>query len=126
MGLEERVQFVGRIDDDALLTHLARCRAVAFVPFDEDYGFVTAEAFAAGKAVVTCGDSGGPTELVTDGVNGVVCAPTPPALAAGLSRVMADRDAAERLGAAGRVRGAAITWSATVARLLDGPPGTPV
>jgi len=126
LGLEARVQFVGRIDDDTLLTHLARCRAVAFVPFDEDYGFVTAEAFAAGKAVVTCRDSGGPTELVSDGVNGVVCAPTAPALALGLSRVMHDRDAAERLGAAGRLRGAALTWSATVARLLDGAPGSPV
>jgi len=75
---------------------------------------------------VTCRDSGGPTELVSDGVNGVVCAPTAPALALGLSRVMHDRDAAERLGAAGRIRGAALTWSATVARLLDRSPGTPV
>ena len=122
LGLEERVQFVGRLDDEALLTHLARCRAVAFVPFDEDYGFVTAEAFAAGKAVVTCSDSGGPTELVTDGVSGVVCAPTAVALASGLRRVMEDRDAAERLGAAGRARVATLTWPDTVARLLDGAP----
>jgi glycosyltransferase involved in cell wall biosynthesis len=122
LGLEERVQFVGRLDDEALLTHLARCRAVAFVPFDEDYGFVTAEAFAAGKAVVTCSDSGGPTELVTDGVSGVVCAPTAVALASGLRRVMEDRDAAERLGAAGRARVATLTWPETVARLLDGAP----
>ena len=122
LGLEERVQFVGRLGDEALLTHLARCRAVAFVPFDEDYGFVTAEAFAAGKAVVTCSDSGGPTELVTDGVSGVVCAPTAVALASGLRRVMEDRAAAERLGAAGRARVATLTWPDTVARLLDGAP----
>ncbi len=122
LGLEERVQFVGRLDDEALLTHLARCRAVAFVPFDEDYGFVTVEAFAAGKAVLTCSDSGGPTELVTDGVNGVVCAPTAVALASGLGRLMQDRDAAERLGAAGRARVATLTWPGTVARLLDGAP----
>ena len=105
-----------------MLFRSARCRAVAFVPFDEDYGFVTVEAFAAGKAVVTCSDSGGPTELVTDGVNGVVCAPTAVALASGLGRLMQDRDAAERLGAAGRARVATLTWPDTVARLLDGAP----
>ena len=29
-----------------MLDHLARCRAVCFTPLDEDYGFVTVEAFA--------------------------------------------------------------------------------
>ena len=84
LGLEDRVELVGRLDDAQLLDHLARCRAVAFVPLDEDYGFVTVEAFAAHKPVVTCRDSGGPTELVADGVHGLVAAPTrrrwPPAL----------------------------------------------
>ena len=47
-----------------MLDHLARCRAVCFPPYDEDYGFVTVEAFASRKAVVTCSDSGGPAELV--------------------------------------------------------------
>ena len=42
---------------------------------------MTAEAFASRKAVVTCRDSGGPAELVEDGVNGFVCEPTPEALA---------------------------------------------
>ena len=43
----------------------------------EDYGFVTVEAFASRKAVVTCRDSGGPAELVQDGVNGFVVRPDP-------------------------------------------------
>lgn len=126
LGLEARVQFVGRLGDDDMLGHLARCRAVAFVPFDEDYGFVTAEAFASAKAVITCRDSGGPTELVTDGETGVVCAPTAAALAGGLARVAGDRPGAERMGQAARARGAALTWPATVARLLGGPAAGPV
>lgn len=126
LGLEDRVQFAGRLSDEALVTHLARCRAVAFVPFDEDYGFVTAEAFAAGKAVVTCSDSGGPTELVRDGDTGLVCAPTPDALAVALRRVHDDRAAAERMGQAARARGAALTWADTVARLLGRPAARPV
>ncbi len=86
--------------------------------FDEDYGFVTVEAFAAGKPVVTCSDSGGPTELVTDGVTGRVTPATASAVAAALAEMMADRTPAERMGTAARARGAMLTWPATVARLL--------
>jgi len=120
LGLEDRVDFVGRLDDVQLLHHLSRCRAVAFMPLDEDYGFVTVEAFASHKAVLTCSDSGGPTELVTDGVEGVVCAPTAAAVAGGLRRLMDDPAAAERMGRAGAARGATLRWDTTVARLLGG------
>jgi glycosyltransferase involved in cell wall biosynthesis len=126
LGLQDRVELVGRLDEPQLLDHLARCRAVAFVPLDEDYGFVTVEAFAARKAVITCRDSGGPTELVNDGVEGLIAAPTAEALAAALRRLMDDPAAAERMGAAGAARGAALRWDRTVARLLDGSPDTAV
>ena len=45
-GVADRVQFVGHIADQELTTYLATCRAVVFVPKDEDYGMVTVEAFA--------------------------------------------------------------------------------
>ena len=73
-----------------MLEHLARCRAVCFPPYDEDYGFVTVEAFASRKPVMTCTDSGGPAELVSDDVNGKVCAPRPETLAVALREVMDD------------------------------------
>ncbi len=120
LGLDRRVEFVGRLDDGQLLDHLARCRAVAFTPLDEDYGFVTVEAFAAHKAVVTCRDSGGPTELVSDGVHGLVCEPTAAAVADGLRRLMDDAAAAKRMGQAGADRAALLTWPETVRRLLGG------
>ena len=60
LELEDRVKFVGRLDDAEMIDHLARCRAVVFPPFNEDYGFVTVEAFMCGKPVITCTDSGGP------------------------------------------------------------------
>ncbi|MFN7978929.1 MAG: glycosyltransferase [Vicinamibacterales bacterium] len=118
LGLESRVTFTGRVSDEALVDHYARCRAVAFVPFDEDYGFVTAEAFASGKAVVTCRDSGGPTELVQDGVSGRIVEPTADAVAAALAELAGDADRAASMGAAARERVAPLTWPATVARLL--------
>jgi len=116
-GLAARVRLVGRLDEGALLEHLARCRAVCFPPVQEDYGFVTVEAFAARKAVITCRDSGGPAELVTDGVQGFVVEPSPAALARALRQVSEDQSLAERLGAAAHAAGAAINWPETVRQL---------
>jgi glycosyltransferase involved in cell wall biosynthesis len=117
-NLQDRVTLTGRLSDDEILTHLSRCRAVCFPPVGEDYGFVTVEAFASQKAIITCRDSGGPTELVTDGQHGFVCEPTPEALADVLRRVAKDRTLAERLGRQAHARGAELTWPHTVATLL--------
>jgi len=117
-GLASRVQLLGRIDDQQMLEHLARCRAVCFPPLDEDYGFVTVEAFASRKAVITCVDSGGPAELVTDNLNGKVCAPRPETLAVALREVMEDPAAAERLGKAALEKVSSMTWPKTVRKLL--------
>jgi glycosyltransferase involved in cell wall biosynthesis len=115
--LEARVQLVGRLSEEALLAHLARCRAVCFVPFQEDYGFVTVEAFASQKPVVTCLDSGGPAELVDHERNGLVCDPSPPDLALALRRIM-DEAFARRLGKAARQTVDSMTWPAAVRRLV--------
>ena len=118
LDLEDRVALVGRIDELALLTHLAACRAVVFPTFNEDYGFVTVEAFASGKAVITCTDSGGPAELVRDGENGYVTDPASEALARAMRAVMEDRTLAVRLGEAGVADAARMTWAGAVDRLL--------
>jgi glycosyltransferase involved in cell wall biosynthesis len=119
LGVDGRVTFLGRISDTELLDRLASCRAVVFPPFQEDYGFVTVEAFASRKAVVTCRDSGGPAELVQDGVTGFVCDPSPDALARALRRLADDAALAERLGAAAEARGAMLTWRDAAERLVN-------
>jgi glycosyltransferase involved in cell wall biosynthesis len=116
-SLEDRVTMTGRVDDETLLTHLARCRAVCFAPTQEDYGFVTVEAFASQKAVVTCADSGGPAELVRDGTNGFVCEPNAQSLAAALRRLFDDVALAERLGSGAFASGQQLTWLDTVRAL---------
>jgi len=118
LGVADRVQLTGSVDEAALVRHLAQCRAVCFPPYHEDYGFVTVEAFASGKAVVTCADSGAPTELVRDGTEGFVCAPTPGSLGRALGALTADRALAERMGSAGRTAVAALKWDQAVRRLL--------
>ena len=100
LGVADRVTFAGQLSEAALVDHLARCRAVVFAPKHEDYGFVTVEAFAARKAVITCTDSGGPLELVRAGENGWITAPDPASLASAMADATADAALAERLGAA--------------------------
>lgn len=117
LGIGDRVTLAGRLDDEEMLTHLARCRAVCFPPFDEDYGFVTVEAFASRKAVVTCRDSGGPAELVEDNVTGFITEPDPKSLAIALGRVMNDQAAARRMGEAAFAAGARLNWADTVTQL---------
>ena len=118
LRVDGRVSFAGHLSESDLLGHLARCRAVVFPPFDEDYGFVTGEAFASGKPVITCSDSGGPLELVRPGVNGWVTAPEPDALAKAIGEAMDGRDVAERLGAQGRVDIGRMSWADVVKRLV--------
>jgi glycosyltransferase involved in cell wall biosynthesis len=118
LRVESRVTFAGRLSEEALVDHLARCRAVCFVPYDEDYGLVTAEAFASHKPVVTCRDSGGPAELVQDGARGFVVDPTPEALAAALARLSDDRALAERQGAAAASAAAEMTWPKALEKLV--------
>jgi glycosyltransferase involved in cell wall biosynthesis len=118
LGLDGRVEFTGQLDEAGLLDHLGRCRAVVFPPADEDYGFVTVEAFASSKAVVTCDDSGGPLEFIRDGENGFVVAATPAALADAFGRLWHDAGLAERLGTQARNAVAAMNWPDTVKKLV--------
>jgi glycosyltransferase involved in cell wall biosynthesis len=116
-GLRERVVLLGRVDDDTLIELYAGCRAVLFAPYQEDYGYVTLEAFLSRKPVITANDSGGTLEFVVDGVNGYVCEPTPDALAAALNRLAKDAALAAELGARGHSVAANITWDTVVNRL---------
>ena len=119
LGLRDRVFLLGPVSEADLVEHYARCRAVYFAPWNEDYGFVTLEAFRSGKAVLTAPDSGGPAELVEHEGNGLVAASTPEAMAAPLDRLAAERGLAERLGEAARRSAARFTWPATVESLVN-------
>jgi glycosyltransferase involved in cell wall biosynthesis len=118
LGIRDRVHFAGAVDDDALLDLYAGALAVVYAPFDEDYGYVTLEAFFARKPVVTATDSGGPLEFVENGVNGAICDPTPAAIADAVNRYAADGRLAAMHGEAGHARASLVTWDGVVDRLL--------
>jgi len=120
LGVGSRVEFLGWTEEGAVADLYAGCLAVFYAPFDEDYGYVTVEAFQAGKPVVTAADAGGVLEFVEDGVTGFVCPPgSPREIAARLDLLFRDRDRerARALGAAGALRVKDISWDRVVAAL---------
>ena len=114
---DRRVELLGFVSEDALAGLYAGCLAVAFAPFDEDFGFVCVEAFAAAKPVVTTLDSGGPAELVRDGETGFVVPPTERELARALQALADDRSRAEAMGRRGAAAAAQMSWGAVTRAL---------
>jgi glycosyltransferase involved in cell wall biosynthesis len=117
-GLEGRVHFLGAVDDERLIELYRDALAVIYPPYDEDFGYVTLEAFLARKPVVTTSDSGGPNEFVVDGVNGFVCAPEAEALADAINRLAADRRRAASFGDVGYARASEVTWDGVIEKLV--------
>jgi glycosyltransferase involved in cell wall biosynthesis len=118
LGVADRVEFLGPVADAALLELYAGAGSVAYAPFDEDFGYVTLEAFFARRPVITCNDSGGTLEFVVDGVNGRVCAPEPAAIAEAIARYAADRRLAASHGDAGYDRARTVTWDGVIDKLV--------
>jgi glycosyltransferase involved in cell wall biosynthesis len=118
LGIADRITFAGLVDDRELVDLYAGALAVIYPPFDEDYGYVTLEAFMARKPLITVTDAGGPLEFVVDGVNGLIAEPSAEALTAAIARLAADRALAKRLGDAGYERAKLITWDGVVDRLV--------
>ena len=117
-GVADRVDFLGSVDDERLLELYRDALAVLYPPFDEDFGYVTLEAFLARKPVVTAIDSGGPNEFVVDGVNGFVRPPDPAAFAEAINGLAAARRRAATMGDAGYERARTITWDGVIDKLV--------
>ena len=117
-GVEDRVRFAGTVTDDELVALYRDALGVIYVPFDEDYGLATLEAFLAEKPVITAHDSGGTLEFVQDGVNGFVVAPDSHEIAGAVARLAADRTLASAFGHNGRDVASTISWDHVIERLL--------
>ena len=116
--VELRLGFRPRDEIAALANGALAC---AYLPIDEDsVGYVTMEAFAAAKAVVTVRDAGGLLEIVHDEETGLVLDPEPKVIAAAFDRLAGDRRLAMAMGRNAKelLDSKGITWEKTIARLL--------
>jgi glycosyltransferase involved in cell wall biosynthesis len=118
-GVAGRVEFLGAVEDEQLLALYRDALAVLYPPYDEDFGYVTLEAFLSRKPVITATDSGGPNEFVVDGVNGLVRAPDPEAFAEAINALARDKRRAASLGDAGYDRARTITWDGVIEKLVS-------
>jgi glycosyltransferase involved in cell wall biosynthesis len=118
LEIQDRIQFVGYVDDETLIDLYAHCLAVVYVPFDEDYGFVTVEALSSEKPVVTTRDSGGVLEFAVDGVTALIAEPQPESLAERIDELGFHRQRAIDLGRAGRATVRMISWDKVIESLL--------
>jgi glycosyltransferase involved in cell wall biosynthesis len=100
LGLEGIVHFAGF--RDGIASVLANFDAFVLSSSSEGFSIATVQAMASALPVVAT-RSGGPEEIVTDGVDGLlVPVADPSALAAALVRISRDSALRERLGAAAR------------------------
>jgi len=121
--LNHRVTLLpGWVPDDRKLELFAGCLAGLCFPLDDDsYGYSSLEAHASHKAILTTTDAGGVRELIVDGLNGLVRAPDPPAIAEAMDFLYTNRPATQQMGAAGppRMKELGMNWDHVVERLLS-------
>lgn len=118
-GLAARVDFLGFVSDDDLLTLLATARAAIYAPVNEDYGYVTLEAFLSGKTLITTNDSGGVLEFATS-ESGFIAEPTPRDLGAAMTRAWTTKAARLReMAEVGSRKVAPIQWDAVIDVLTE-------
>jgi glycosyltransferase involved in cell wall biosynthesis len=117
-GVTDRITWTGGISEAALVDLYAGALGVVFPPFDEDYGYITLEAFLSRKPVVTTTDAGGPLEFVENGVTGLVANPSPESIGAAVNQLADNRRFAQSLGDSGYDRVRAISWDGVVDRLM--------
>ncbi|MFF2270094.1 glycosyltransferase family 4 protein [Cellulosimicrobium cellulans] len=115
-GLTDRVELPGRLDPSEVAARLAGADVVVVPSRADAAPLVVLEAWRSGRPLVAT-VRGGPPEIVTDGVDGVLVDPQDTqALATAVLGLLDDPERAERIGAAGRRRVEDFTWERVVDR----------
>ena len=114
---DDRIKFLGKISDEELVSLYAGALAVPFVPVREDYGYITLEAFASGKPVVTCRDSGEPCHFVRQFEAGIVANADPESICSALEWIWQNREHAARMGENGYNLVQNMSWKSTATTL---------
>jgi len=116
-GLTGRVHFLGFVADADLPAMYSAASLFVYPSLYEGFGLPALEAMACGTPVIASNQSALP-EVV--GEAGLLIDPHDvEALAAAMSRLLADTDLRQKLAQAGQARAAQFTWTGMAAQLLD-------
>lgn len=119
--LESKVKVMGKwITQEEKIELMANALGCIFIPYNEDYGYVSLEAFYSKKPLITCSDSGGTLEFVDDGISGFVVPPEPKAIAASMDKLFYNKQMSMKMGQAGyeKLRAMNINWDHVIERLV--------
>jgi glycosyltransferase involved in cell wall biosynthesis len=117
----DRVCLRGFVEESEMISLYANALGVCYLPFDEDYGYVTLEGMLAGKPVVVASDGGGATEFIEHGREGLIVEPEPRAIAEALDSLYSQRGPSQRMGARGleKIQAMNLSWNHVVKSLID-------
>lgn len=120
-NLQDRLRYFDYVTQEEKFRLYANAKAVLFIPKDEDYGYITLEAMAASKAVITAMDSGGPLAFIQDEQTGEVVEPTPEEIARAMDYLALSKYAAISMGqnAKRHLDEMEITWDKVIKELTS-------
>ncbi len=119
LGVTGRVHFVGRLDRREVAGAMAAAEALVVPSRLEPFGIVILEGWRAGTAVVAT-DRGGPSELISDGTDGVLIDPfDTTGFALALSALHDDPARRSALARAGRARVEGFGWARVAERYRE-------
>jgi glycosyltransferase involved in cell wall biosynthesis len=121
LGVEDRIFFLGKLEQDELVSLYRSASMLVATSFvNETFGMALCEAMACEAAVVAT-NFGGFREVVQDGITGLLVRPQDPVdLAAKINTLLANPQLAAEYGRAGRERVIQeFSWSAVTDRLEE-------
>jgi glycosyltransferase involved in cell wall biosynthesis len=119
--IRARVEMRGFVPEAEILELYKNALAVCYLPWDEDYGYVSLEAMYAGKPLIVARDGGGATEFIEDRGQGLIVDPTPQDVARAIDELFFDRDLARQMGERAREKVLAmnLSWQNVVEKLTQ-------
>jgi len=92
-----KIKFLGELDEEQLIDSYAECLVIIFVPLDEDWGLIPLEAGASGKPVIGANE-GGLKETIIDNKTGFLINPSPENIAEKIILLNKNRELAKKMG----------------------------
>jgi glycosyltransferase involved in cell wall biosynthesis len=121
IDVADRVKLLGFISRTDMVEWYANSLAVCYLPFDEDYGYVTLEGMLSAKPIIITRDSGGPTEFIENERDGLIVDPEPIAVADALDRLYLDKHRTKQMGVSARekIMQINLSWNNVVDQLIS-------
>ena len=120
LGIEDKVKFRGYISNEKLAQELEKCSIACYMSISESFGVSAIEAMAC-ECPVVASNADGFTEVIEDGVTGIIV-PRRDYMAAAdaIEKFIHNRELVEKMGKAGRERVCRLyNWDENVNRMIS-------